>query len=92
MSTSYDTVLTNMGGANRFLPYLLYKNILSPGRLVDIIRIAKKTLFPNGYLSPPPIDPTPEEQAAIREQLTARIQQAVPGKSSSHCPIYGLRC
>ena len=44
-----------------------------------IIRIAKKTLFPNGYLAPPPIDPTPEEQVVIRERLAARIQEATPG-------------
>jgi len=50
---------------------------------VDTIRIAKRSLFPNGYLAPPPIDPTPEEQAAIRERLAARIRQVVPGKSTS---------
>ncbi|KAF9643428.1 hypothetical protein BDM02DRAFT_3223405 [Thelephora ganbajun] len=64
---------------DKFLPYLLYRNILSPGHLVEVIRIAKRTLFPNGYLVPPPIDPTPDEQAVIRERLAARIQQVIPG-------------
>ena len=51
-----------------------------------MVRTAKRTLFPNGYLSPPPIDPTPEEQVVIRERLAARIQQVIPGESSSHRP------
>ena len=55
---------------------------------MDIIRIAKKTLFPNGYLAPPPIDPTPEEQVVIRERLAARIQEVIPGRSNSRRPIY----
>jgi len=64
---------------DKLLPYLLYKNGLSPSRLVDIIRIAKKTLFPNGSPAPPPIDPTPEEQVIILERLAAKIQQVIPG-------------
>lgn len=64
---------------DKFLPYILYKDALSPSRLVEIIRTAKKSLFPNGYPAPPPVDPTPEEQAVIRERVVARIQQVVPG-------------
>jgi len=60
--------------------------MLSPGRLVDIIQIAKKTLFPNGYLAPPPIDPTPEEQVVIRERLAARIKEVVPGRLNPTLP------
>ncbi|KAF9779774.1 PXA domain-containing protein [Thelephora terrestris] len=63
---------------DKLLPYLLYKNVLSPGRLVEICQIAKKNVFPNGYLAPPPIDPTPEEQVVIRERLAARIQEVMP--------------
>ena len=68
------------------MPYLLYKDALSPGNLVDLIRIAKKTLFPNGYLAPPPIDPTPEEQVVIRERLVARIRRVIPGTSRYAIP------
>lgn len=32
-------------------------------------RTAKRTLFPNGYPAPPPIDPTLEEQAETRRKL-----------------------
>jgi len=64
--------------------------MLSPGRLVDVIQIAKKTLFPNGYLAPPPMDPTPEEQVVIRERLAARIKEVVPGRLNPHHPIFNL--
>jgi hypothetical protein len=37
--------------------------------LTSIVIKAKHTLFPNGYLSPTPPDPPPEEQALLREQL-----------------------
>ncbi|KAF5368435.1 hypothetical protein D9758_002405 [Tetrapyrgos nigripes] len=53
---------------DRLLPYLLH-NTLSPSLLFEIVRNAKRTLFPNGYPAPPPIDPTPEEQAEIRAKL-----------------------
>ena len=55
-----------------------------------MVRIAMRTLFPNGYLAPPPVDPTPEEQAVIREHLVARIQRAVPGEPSPHRHIYNF--
>ena len=57
---------------------------------MDIIRTAKRTLFPNGYLAPPPIDPTPEEQVVIRERLAARIQEVTPGKSNTRRPAHDL--
>ncbi|KAG8798196.1 hypothetical protein FRC17_007540, partial [Serendipita sp. 399] len=38
----------------------------------------KKVLFPNGYPGPPPVEPTPEEQILIREQLEERLCSLVP--------------
>ncbi|KAJ7169629.1 PXA domain-containing protein [Mycena filopes] len=55
---------------DRLLPYLLTQT-LSPKLLLTITRNAKRTLFPNGYPAPPPIDPTPEEQAQMRASLLA---------------------
>ncbi|KAK0465361.1 PXA domain-containing protein [Desarmillaria tabescens] len=55
---------------DRLLPYLLGK-ILSPALLLNIVRTGKRTLFPNGYPAPPPVDPTPEEQAEIYAKLIA---------------------
>ncbi|THU94859.1 hypothetical protein K435DRAFT_724260 [Dendrothele bispora CBS 962.96] len=55
---------------DRLLPYLLH-NTLSSAFLFNIVRNAKRTLFPNGYPAPPPVDPTPEEQAEIRAKLLA---------------------
>ncbi|KAF7319955.1 PXA domain-containing protein [Mycena kentingensis (nom. inval.)] len=55
---------------DRLLPYLLTQ-ALSPKLLLTTIRNAKRTLFPNGYPAPPPIDPTPEEQAQMRARLLA---------------------
>lgn len=55
---------------DRLLPYTLMK-VLSTSFLLKVVRIAKKTMFPNGYPAPPPIEPSPEEQAAMRAQLLA---------------------
>ncbi|KAJ7293332.1 hypothetical protein C8J57DRAFT_1490757 [Mycena rebaudengoi] len=44
---------------------------LSPKLLLTTTRNAKRTLFPNGYPAPPPVDPTPEEQAQMRARLLA---------------------
>jgi hypothetical protein len=44
---------------------------LSPNLILTIARNAKRTLFPNGYPAPPPVDLTPEEQAQIRARLLA---------------------
>ncbi|KAK7064436.1 PXA domain-containing protein [Favolaschia claudopus] len=55
---------------NRLLPYLLAQT-LSPNLILTIARNAKRTLFPNGYPAPPPVDPTPEEQVQMRARLLA---------------------
>ncbi|KAJ4487887.1 PXA domain-containing protein [Lentinula aciculospora] len=63
---------TSQGVAGRwldkFLPYLLMRT-LSTTLMLTITRTAKRTLFPHGYPAPPPIDPTPEEQAETRRRL-----------------------
>jgi hypothetical protein len=53
---------------DKLLPHILY-SILSPGFILNLVRLSKRTLFPNGYPGPPPIEPTPDEQAAIRRRL-----------------------
>ncbi|KAJ7102177.1 PXA domain-containing protein [Mycena belliarum] len=55
---------------DRLLPYLLAQ-ALSPKLLLTTTRNAKRTLFPNGYPAPPPVDPTLEEQAQMRARLLA---------------------
>ncbi|KAF4605422.1 hypothetical protein EYR40_004206 [Pleurotus pulmonarius] len=72
MITTTMTLLTTllMTFLDRLLPYTLYNN-LSPQFVTNIVRIAKRTLFPNGYPAPPPPDPTPEEQATMRARLVS---------------------
>ena len=53
---------------DKLLPHLLY-SFLSPAFILDMVRLGKRTMFPNGYPGPPSNDPTPEEQAAIRQRL-----------------------
>ncbi|KAG6861224.1 hypothetical protein C0995_002573 [Termitomyces sp. Mi166 len=53
---------------DRFLPHLL-ETQLSSAFILSTTRTAKRTLFPNGYPGPPPIEPTPEEQAEFRARL-----------------------
>lgn len=45
------------------------------------MRAARRALFPEGWPGPPPPDPTPEEQAALREELVQRLLASVPGAS-----------
>ena len=53
--------------------------MLNYSRLTDIVRLARNALFPDGWLAPPPVDPTAEEQAAMREEVERRIIGSVPG-------------
>ncbi|TFK57407.1 hypothetical protein OE88DRAFT_1619806 [Heliocybe sulcata] len=71
---------------DKFLPYMLYKHALSAAQITKIVGIAKNTLFPNGYPAPPPVDPTPEEQVVIRENLGKRILEKIPSAAS---PLFG---
>lgn len=63
------------------IPYLFYEQ-MHPSIFTKIVVQSKKVLFPNGYPGPPPVDPTPEEQVILREQLEKRIFNLVP------CPFY----
>lgn len=71
----------------RLLPYLLYTHLFSPAILANIIRSARRALFPEGWPAPPPVDPTPEEQIEMREAVRRRLLERVPGK----IPLYGVR-
>ncbi|KAI0936114.1 hypothetical protein AcV5_004335 [Taiwanofungus camphoratus] len=62
----------------RLLPYLLYTHALSAAHLAGAVRAARRALFPEGWPGPPPPDPTPEEQAALREELVQRLLASVP--------------
>lgn len=64
---------------SRLLPYLLYTNILSPSSLANTVRISRRALFPNGWPAPPPIDPSPEEQIEMRQELERRLLALIPG-------------
>ena len=58
--------------SDRFVPFMLQAQITAP-RITQVVATSKRVLFPNGYPSPPPIDPTPEEQVIMREQLETRL-------------------
>lgn len=64
---------------SRLLPYLLYTHVLSPTTLAMTVRNARRALFPEGWPAPPPVDPTPEEQVAIRKELEKRLVAKIPG-------------
>ncbi|KAI1797696.1 PXA domain-containing protein [Ganoderma leucocontextum] len=63
----------------RLLPYLLYTHVLPPAMLANVVRNARRALFPEGWPGPPPVDPTPEEQVEMRETLRRRLVDRVPG-------------
>ncbi|KAG5639358.1 hypothetical protein H0H81_003502 [Sphagnurus paluster] len=65
---------------DRLLPHLLAAQ-LSPASVLALTRTAKRTLFPNGYPGPTPIEPTPDEQALLRARLVAwRPAGALPAR------------
>ena len=68
--------MTDMG--RRLLCYVLYSYVLSASTILSVVRLSKRTLFPNGYPGPPPVDPTAEEQVAIRKELVKRLAERVP--------------
>lgn len=78
MSASYMSPFLD-----KLLPYLI-ERFLSPTFILNIARLSKRTLFPNGYPGPQPIEPTPEEQAQIRAQLVAWRGKGALGLFSSH--------
>jgi hypothetical protein len=78
------------------LPYLL-ASFLSPSFILSTTRTAKRTLFPNGYPGPPPIEPSPEEQAEIYSRLTGwkpngvlGMCQCIPSPPCANIVIYKL--
>jgi hypothetical protein len=64
------------------IPHLFYAN-MRPALFTRTIIQSKKVLFPDGYPGPPPIEPTPEEQVLMREQLEKRLFDLVPRMSSN---------
>lgn len=62
---------------------MLYNQVLSATSVLSIVRLSKGTLFPNGYPGPSPVDPTPEEQLVIRQQLIRRVTEMIPGPASA---------
>ncbi|KDQ19831.1 hypothetical protein BOTBODRAFT_27254 [Botryobasidium botryosum FD-172 SS1] len=63
---------------DRLLPHLLSTRALTAPVLTHMLRTAKNVLYPGGYPGPPPVDPTPEEQLILREQLEVRIMELFP--------------
>ena len=57
---------------------MLYTYVLSTSSILAVVRLSKRTLFPNGHPGPPPVDPTAEEQVVIREELVKRIAERLP--------------
>ncbi|KIY45348.1 hypothetical protein FISHEDRAFT_29852, partial [Fistulina hepatica ATCC 64428] len=70
---------------DRLLPHLL-RTWLSPNFVLDMVRIGKRTLFPNGFPQPAPPMPTLEEQAAVR----ARLTEWKPSTASGHAALEPL--
>lgn len=64
---------------SRLLPHLLYTHAFSADALLVILRSTRDAMFPGGWPSQPPPDPTPEEQVELRKQLTRRLLALVPG-------------
>jgi hypothetical protein len=71
--------LTN-NACHSLIPHVFYAN-MRPALFTKTIIQSKKVLFPDGYPGPPPIEPTPEEQVLMREQLEKRLFDLVPGSS-----------
>ena len=64
---------------SRLLPYLLYTHAFSPDSLLVLIQASRHALFPGGWPAVSPPDPSPEEQAELRQELTRRLLALVQG-------------
>ncbi|KAF8640932.1 hypothetical protein AX17_000579 [Amanita inopinata Kibby_2008] len=64
------TVVSFISFFDRLVPHLLMSS-LSSGFALNLMRLAKRNLFPNGYPGPTYSDPTVEEQVELRARLTA---------------------
>ncbi|GJJ09430.1 hypothetical protein Clacol_003652 [Clathrus columnatus] len=65
------------------IPFFLLNYILTSSRLTKIIIQSKAVLFPNGYPGPPPVEPSPEEQVLIKEQLELKLFNFFPAPLSA---------
>jgi hypothetical protein len=70
------------------LPHLIYTHVLSPARLLLLLRLTTNNLFPNGYPSPPPQIPTQAEQVQLRQALIHRLSDII-SRSSLSSPLAG---
>ncbi|KAH7883916.1 PXA domain-containing protein [Phlebopus sp. FC_14] len=68
---------------NKLLSHLLYTRVFSASSILSITRLCKRTLFPNGYPGTPLIEPTPEQQIIIRQQLIKVMAERLPAFASS---------
>lgn len=64
---------------SRLLPYLLYTHVFSTDSLLNIVRSARNAMFPGGWPSVAPPDPTLEEQIEMKRELTRRLLALIPG-------------
>lgn len=63
---------------SRLLPYLLYTHAFSVDSLLNMVQSTRNAMFPGGWPSVPPPDPTPEEQVELRKELTRRLLALIP--------------
>ncbi|KIP11511.1 hypothetical protein PHLGIDRAFT_99802 [Phlebiopsis gigantea 11061_1 CR5-6] len=75
---------------SRLLPHLLYTHAFSPDSLLTLIQASRHALFPGGWPAVSPPDPSPEEQAELRQELTRRLLALVPGPTLD--PLSSQEC
>ncbi|KAI0343888.1 hypothetical protein BDW22DRAFT_1419010 [Trametopsis cervina] len=60
------------------LPHLLHTHLLSPPPLTHLLSSARNALFPGGWPSTPPADPSVDEQVVLRAALARRLRGMIP--------------
>ncbi|WWC92906.1 uncharacterized protein L201_007868 [Kwoniella dendrophila CBS 6074] len=63
---------------DRLLPHLIRIFILTPKNSIKIIVLIEKILFPDGYPSQSPPDPTFEEVVILRDKAERRLDELIP--------------
>ncbi|KAF8338307.1 uncharacterized protein EI90DRAFT_3118704 [Cantharellus anzutake] len=65
---------------NKLLLYTLKTNLLTPPRIVQLVQLSKKTLFPleGGWPGPSPEDPSLEQQLLMKDALEDKILEMIP--------------
>lgn len=74
-----DDVLTSKSAYRFMLRALRPRHLMPPNRLAAVLKMAQSTLFPGGHPPPSVPDPSPDEQAELRDAARKALSATISG-------------